>query len=87
MVEEDEEEEGAAAAVAALLLQSAVAAGGGGGSLVVSMATGKASMVRGGTVETGELHSVLEPLRRASRWRFLYSSRETWERAMNQVFS
>lgn len=50
-----------------LALQTAVGAGGSGGSLVVSSATGKASTVRGGTVETGELHSVLEPLRRASR--------------------
>lgn len=40
---------------------------GAGGSLGVSRPTGKASTVRGGTVETGELHSVLEPLRRASR--------------------
>lgn len=42
-------------------------AGGRGGSLVVSRETEKASTARGGTVETGELHSVLEPLRRASR--------------------
>lgn len=51
----------------------------GGASPLVSMATGKASTIRGGTVETGELHSVLEPLRRASRCRFLYSSKETWD--------
>lgn len=63
------------------MLQEAVVACGGGGSLAVSNATGKTSTVKGGTVETGELHSVLEPLRRASRWRFLYSSRETWEDA------
>lgn len=37
--------------------------GSGGGSLDISIATGKASMVKGGTVETGELHSVFEPLR------------------------
>lgn len=48
-----------------VVLQTVMGAGGGGGSLVVSR--GKVSMVRGGTVETGELHSVLEPLRRASR--------------------
>lgn len=48
-------------------------------SLLVSMVTEKASTIKGGTVETGELHSVLEPLRRASRCRFLYSSRDTWE--------
>lgn len=42
-------------------------AGGRGGSLVDSRETEKASTARGGTVETGELHSVLEPLRRASR--------------------
>lgn len=55
-------------------------------SPLVSMATGKASTVRGGTVETGELHSVLEPLRRASRCRFLYSSKETWENSGRQGF-
>lgn len=59
-----------------LLLQGAAGAG---ASPPVSMATGKASTVRGGMVETGELHSVLDPLRRASRCRFLYSSKETWE--------
>lgn len=68
-----------------LVLQTAVGAGGGGGSLVVSSATGKDSTVRGGTVETGELHSVLEPLRRASRWRFLYSSRETWRKSTSYI--
>lgn len=62
-----------------LVLQRGIGAGGREGSLVVSRATGKASTVKGGTVETGELHSVLEPLRRASRCRFLYSSRETCE--------
>lgn len=61
-----------------MALLEAVGAGGKGGSLVDSSATGKASTVKGGTVETGELHSVLEPLRRASLCRFRYSSRETW---------
>lgn len=64
-----------------LLLHGAAEAG---ASPLVSMATGKASTVRGGTVETGELHSVLEPLRRASRCRFLYSSKETWENSGRQ---
>lgn len=59
--------EAGAVAVVVVELQTGVGAGGRGGSLVVSTATGKASTVRGGTVETGELHSVLEPLRRASR--------------------
>lgn len=53
---------------------------GGGASLPLSRPTGKASTDKGGTVETGELHSVLEPLRRASRCRFLYSNKETWKR-------
>lgn len=34
---------------------------------MVSIVMGKASTVKGAIVETGELHSVLEPLRRASR--------------------
>lgn len=51
---------------------------GAGASLLLSRLTGKASTVKGGTVETGELHSVLEPLRRASRCRFLYSNKETF---------
>lgn len=63
------------------MLQGGVGAG---GSVLASMPTGKASTVSGGTVETGELHSVLEPLRRASRCRFLYSSKETWEDAERQ---
>ena len=50
---------------------------GGGGSGTVSMATGNISA--GGTVATGELHSAFEPLRRASRCLFLYSSKDTWE--------
>ena len=53
--------------VVAGILQRAMGAGGRGGSLAASRATGKPSTVRGNTVETGELHSVLEPLRRASR--------------------
>lgn len=51
-----------------------------GASLLLSRLTGKASTLRGGTVDTGELHSVLEPLRRASRCRFLYSNKDTWRR-------
>lgn len=50
-----------------VVLQRVMGAGAKGGSLVVSRARGKASTVKGGTVETGELHSVLDPLRRASR--------------------
>lgn len=50
-----------------LALQRAAGAGAGGASLGGSRPTGKASTLSGGTVETGELHSVLEPLRRASR--------------------
>lgn len=65
--------------VARVLLQTTGGAGGGGGSTVFSKTPGNVSTVRSGTVETGELHSVLEPLRRASRCRFLYSSRETCE--------
>lgn len=47
-----------------LVLQGAVGAA---GSLLLSKLTEKASTVKGGKVESGELHSVLEPLRRASR--------------------
>lgn len=60
------------------MLQTGV--GVGASLLLLSRLTGKASTLRGGTVDTGELHSVLEPLRRASRCRFLYSNRDTWRR-------
>lgn len=52
----------------------------------VSTATGKTST--GGAVESGELHSTFEPpLRRASRCRFLYSSRDTWEGAEGERYN
>ncbi|TNN63188.1 hypothetical protein EYF80_026652 [Liparis tanakae] len=50
-----------------LALQRGVGAGGRGDSPAVSDATGKGSAVRGGAADTGEPHSGLEPLRRASR--------------------
>lgn len=67
-----------------MVLQRVVGAG---ASLLLSRLTGKASTVKGGTVETGELHSVLEPLRRASRCRFLYSNKETWKRKKSEEHS
>lgn len=48
--------------------------------MLLSRLMGKGSALKGGTVETGELHSVFEPLRRASRCRFRYSNKETWKR-------